>query len=98
MKSTELAKQFAKEQGALFIESRPDWNGKVMWALIYFDPTAPDAEVPCIGYPQFVMIEDEKCTLLDPDEATAFMRYVDEHYGYTDEGEINGFEIELIRL
>lgn len=97
MKYTEFAKKIAKENDAQFIESRPNWNGKEVWAMLFYDPTSGD-EMPCTGYPEFIVMDKDGYFITEADTAMDYMRYLNQNYDYDEDDNIIGFEPELVKV
>lgn len=78
MDKQEKAMQIAKEDEADFIQKMPDWNGQEVWLIGYGDP---NGEVICTGYPEYVVFKGENFSVLEPQDALKYMKYLDEMYG-----------------
>lgn len=97
MKYTESAKKIAKENDAQFIESSPNWNGKEVWSMLFYDPASEEG-IPCIGYPQYIVLDEDGYFITDADAAMEYMSYLDQNYDYDEDGNIIGFKSELIKV
>lgn len=86
--------KFAKKEGARFIENLPNWKGCEIWQLYMEDPREPTES----SLPTFLMF-GKKPRLMTDKEAHAYMRFLDEKYGYEDdESTLKGWESELIPI
>ena len=96
MEHLKEALDFAKKQGMAYVASHPDWNGKPMCLLIPKDSDNED-----IGYPNYCIYEGGEWRTLQTgfnSECLDYMNYVDEKYGFDEEGYPTGFEVKEFRV
>ena len=89
------ALDFAKKQGMAYVSTRPDWNGKPMCLLI------PKDSEEDIGYPTYCVYENGEWRILKTgfnSECLDYMNYIDEEYGFDDEGNPIGFDVKEFRV
>lgn len=73
----EIAKRIAKE--SIFVDAKA--TGKKWKGLHVFDPIlkpSPNGEIPCIGLPQYIFLDDEgnEHSLSEPDEVFEVIRFL----------------------
>ena len=89
MNGQEMAIKIAKEDGADYVQRMPDWDDKEVWLIGFGDPESDDIE--CIGYPEYLVIDEDNWHVTEPDESIKYMRYLDDEYG---DGDDDGFEAD----
>lgn len=95
MSDAKLAFETAKKLGALYVDRCPDFIGKKVWCMIFYEP---GDDIPQVGFPQYIFVENGECTISTEEQALSYMRFVGIKYGYDDEGNINNFKGARIRI
>ena len=88
--------QFAKDQEAMYIETSPDWNGKKMWLMVFYDPY--EEEIPIIGTPQYIEESQGNVRLVFDEEAEKYLHYLSKNYEYDEDDEMIGFDSKLVKV
>lgn len=89
MNHEEVAISVGKKWGASQVERKPDWNGLEVWELLFY---LPGEEIPCTGYPIFVVFSDNGYHVTDEDEALEYLNYLRDNYEFDDDGDIIGYD------
>ena len=72
------------------VQKYPDWGGREVWALLFY---LPGEEVPCTGYPQFIVFSDTGYHITEADEAIDYLDYIGDKYGFDEDDDIIGFDM-----
>ena len=95
MKHLGEAIRIARQEGALFIENRPEWKGREMWQLYMEDPRK---EQTMSSLPTFLTF-GKKPRFLTDRETMDYMNYLSDEIGYEDdEKTLKGFESTLVPI
>ena len=95
MNMLEQIKRLARESGALYIQRKPDYYDYAMWELVFSEPDEPTLS---IGYPQILAVKGTQIKSLSPDDFFKYSGYLQSQYEHDEEGDIIGFESELIKV
>ena len=68
---------------------QPDWNGQDVWLLMFY---LPGEEIPCTGYPQYIVFTGNSYHITDAEEAMEYLEYLRQNYGFDEDGDLIGYD------